>query len=96
MPQGGRGSKGRRGDGAEICPVLGGIGVLVGRVPVGVCPPTMVKLTLDTSKKILVEQATWTRAWVVETLGAVTPSLPSLAVPNTTRIGQVLPPSVER
>src|SRR4051812_38612224 len=81
--------------GVEVCVRVGGIGVPVGGVPVGVGPPTMVKLTSDTSKKMLVEQATWTRAWVVETLGAVTPSVPSLAVPRASASGQVLPPSVE-
>lgn len=58
-------------------------------------PDVMVKLVLETSKKIFPTASTFILAVVVGVLGIVTTSLPSLAV-LATRVLNEVPPSVER
>jgi hypothetical protein len=55
----------------------------------------IVKLLLETSKKMLPTASTLTREVVPEALGTVTDSDPSLAVLAASTIGKVDPPSVE-
>jgi hypothetical protein len=67
-----------------------------GDVTVSVGPPaTIVKLTFETSKKMLPTASTFIRAAVVGLFGIVTDSEPSFGVLASTTRGNEVPPSVE-